>query len=73
MSDKKADLAGPGIGDYAELKEILPKNYSSILDIKETQQALFETKNYIERNLCKEYYHCHRRGGRLWEPGGRRR
>jgi aspartate--ammonia ligase len=54
MSDKKADLAGPGIGDYAELKGILPKNYNSVLDIKETQQALFETKNYIERHLCKE-------------------
>jgi hypothetical protein len=24
--DKKADLAGPGIGDYAELEKILPKD-----------------------------------------------
>ncbi|MBW1817665.1 MAG: aspartate--ammonia ligase [Deltaproteobacteria bacterium] len=54
MLDKKADLAGPGIGDYTELKEILPKNYASLLNIKETQQALFEIKNYIEKNLCKE-------------------
>ena len=35
--DKKADLAGPGIGDY-----------------KETQQAIFHVKRYIEDNLCKE-------------------
>ncbi|MDH3283875.1 MAG: hypothetical protein OEQ13_03980 [Acidobacteriota bacterium] len=24
MADKKADLAGPGIGDYGELQKILP-------------------------------------------------
>ncbi len=52
--DKVADLAGPGVGDYNELKEILPKDYESILDRKETQQALFAVKNYIEENLCKE-------------------
>ena len=28
---KKADLAGPGIGDYAELEKILPKDYNSLL------------------------------------------
>ncbi len=27
MADKKADLAGPGIGDYAELEKILPQDY----------------------------------------------
>ncbi len=25
--DKKADLAGPGIGDYKKLEKILPKDY----------------------------------------------
>ena len=54
MLDKKADLAGPGIGNYDELKKILPKDYSSILDRKDTQKALFAVKNYIEENLCKE-------------------
>jgi aspartate--ammonia ligase len=54
MNDKKADLAGPGIGDYNELKNVLPKNYNSLLDRKETQKALFDVKNYIEENLCKE-------------------
>ena len=54
MADKKADLAGPGIGDYNELEKVLPDNYSSLLTPKETQKALFEVKRYIEENLCKE-------------------
>jgi aspartate--ammonia ligase len=52
--DKKADLAGPGIGDYADLDKILPKDYRSLLPPKETQQAIFHVKRYIEDNLCKE-------------------
>lgn len=54
MTDKKADLAGPGIGDYDELEKILPENYSSLLNPKETQEAITALKNYIEENLCKE-------------------
>jgi aspartate--ammonia ligase len=54
MRDKKADLAGPGIGNYDELKKILPKDYTSLLAPKETQRAIFAVKNYIEENLCKE-------------------
>ncbi len=52
--DKKADLAGPGIGTYEELEKILPRNYSSILDANDTQKAIFASKNYIEENLCRE-------------------
>ena len=54
QASKKADLAGPGIGDYAELEKVLPEDYKSLLSPKETQQALFHTKRYIEDNLCKE-------------------
>jgi aspartate--ammonia ligase len=54
MADKKADLAGPGIGDYAELEKILPQNYSSLLSPKETQIATYALKDYIEQNLCKK-------------------
>jgi len=54
MADKKADLAGPGIGDYNELEKILPQDYDSLLTPKETMKALFAMKNYIEENLCKE-------------------
>ncbi len=54
MLDKEADLAGPGIGDYAELEKILPQDYSSLLTPKETQKAIYAVKNYIEENLCKE-------------------
>ncbi|MFH1719224.1 MAG: aspartate--ammonia ligase [Planctomycetota bacterium] len=52
--EKKADLAGPGIGDYAELEKILPQDYSSLLSPKETQLATYAVKDYIEENLCKE-------------------
>jgi aspartate--ammonia ligase len=54
VMEKKADLAGPGIGDYAELAEILPRDYHSLLDPKQTQRAIFAAKNYIEENLCKK-------------------
>ena len=54
MADKKADIAGPGIGDYDELEKILPEDYSSLLSPKETQKAVSAVKNYIEENLCKE-------------------
>jgi aspartate--ammonia ligase len=54
MADKKADLAGPGIGDYAELEKILPQDYSSLLTPKETQLATYAAKDYIEQNMCKE-------------------
>ncbi len=54
MADKKADLAGPGIGDYTELERVLPNDYSSLLTPKETQKALYDAKKYIEENLCKE-------------------
>ena len=54
MKDKRADLAGPGIGNYDELEKILPGNYTSLLTPKETQTALFAVKNYIEKSLCEE-------------------
>ncbi len=52
--DKRADLAGPGIGDYKELERILPADYRSLLDRRETQQAIYLVKRYIADNLCKE-------------------
>jgi aspartate--ammonia ligase len=54
MVAKRQDLAGPGIGDYNELEKILPADYDSLLNRKETQQAVFEVKNYIEEHLCEE-------------------
>jgi aspartate--ammonia ligase len=52
--DKKADLAGPGIGDYAELEKILPADYNSLLNRRETMTAVYAVKDYIEENLGKE-------------------
>ena len=54
MEAKKADLAGPGIGSYEELEKILPNDYHSLLNQKDTQIAIFAVKDYIEKNLCKE-------------------
>ncbi len=54
MLDKKADLAGPGIGNYEDLERILPQDYRSLLTAKETQKALTAVKNYIEDGLCRE-------------------
>jgi aspartate--ammonia ligase len=54
MLDKKADLAGPGIGDYAEVEKILPQDYESLLNPKETQQAITSVKRFIEDGLCDE-------------------
>ncbi len=54
QATKKADLAGPGIGDYAELEKILPHDYHPLLTPKETQRAIFHLRRYIEDNLCKE-------------------
>lgn len=54
VTENKADLAGPGVGDYAKLETILPKNYHSLLNPKETQQAIFAAKNYVEENLCRK-------------------
>ena len=51
---KEADLAGPGIGDYEQLAEILPRDYHSLLDPRDTQRAIFEVKRFIEAGLCRE-------------------
>jgi aspartate--ammonia ligase len=50
---KAADLAGPGIGDYAEIDRILPTEYRSLLTPRETQAAIYTAKRYIEEHLCR--------------------
>jgi aspartate--ammonia ligase len=54
MSDKAADLAGPGIGNYDDLAHILPSDYEPLLTPRRTMEALFAAKGYIEEQLCKE-------------------
>lgn len=51
---KEADLAGPGIGDYAELEGVLPDDYDPLLSPKETMRALYAAKRLIEDRLCEE-------------------
>ncbi len=54
MTTKTADLAGPGISTYKEVDSVLPTDYAPLLDRRQTQQALFMAKQYIEQELCKE-------------------
>ncbi len=54
MTDKRADLAGPGIGSYEELGRVLPHGYDSLLTPRDTQRAIFAVKRYLEENLCRE-------------------
>jgi aspartate--ammonia ligase len=51
---KQADLAGPGISTYPDVDKILPADYRSLLNPKETQLALHALKRYIEDHLAKE-------------------
>jgi aspartate--ammonia ligase len=51
---KRADLAGPGIGSYDELDRVLPDDYHSLLTARETQEAVFAVKRYVEDGLCRE-------------------
>jgi aspartate--ammonia ligase len=52
-TSKQADLAGPGIGTYEDVEKILPSDYQSLLDPKETQLALHALKRHIEDGLCR--------------------
>ncbi len=54
MGDKKADLAGPGIGTYEQVEQVLPNDYENLLTPKETQMAITTVKNAIEDGLCRE-------------------
>jgi len=54
MTDKRADLAGPGIGTYEEVERVLPADYAPALGRMDTQRAVFAAKRYIEENLCRE-------------------
>ncbi|MCB0579014.1 MAG: aspartate--ammonia ligase [Phaeodactylibacter sp.] len=54
IADKKADLAGPGIGTYEQVEKVLPKDYKSLLGRKDTQKAIMAVKRYIEDGLNEE-------------------
>lgn len=53
-ANKVDDLAGPGISTYEEVAKILPKDYAPLQKPLERMAAVFEAKNYIERQLCAE-------------------
>lgn len=53
MSDKKADLAGPGISTYEEVKKILPSDYKALQRPLPRMEALYMVKDYIEKGLAE--------------------
>ncbi len=54
MADKRADLAGPGIGDYGRLARELPDDYAALLPPLERMKAVFAIKQHLETHLCRE-------------------
>ena len=54
MTNKQADLAGPGVSTYEEVARALPAHYRPLLPSKERAKAIFRIKSFIEENLCSE-------------------
>ncbi len=54
MSDKTADLAGPGISTYPEVEKILPTDYTPLQSPLDRMRAVYEIKQYIEKHLGEE-------------------
>ena len=53
-ADKRADLAGPGIGSYDDLEAVLPRTTTRCSTPRETQTAIYAAKQFIEDGLCRE-------------------
>lgn len=53
-SDKKKDLAGPGVSTYEEVAQALPADYQPLLAPQPRMKALYRVKSFIEDNLCRE-------------------
>jgi aspartate--ammonia ligase len=53
MNQKQADLAGPGISTYEQVKKVLPDDYSALLPPLKRMEALYLVKEYIEKGLAE--------------------
>ena len=51
MSDKKADLAGPGIGNYDDLAKILPNGYEALLPFLQSKRSV---RRYSSQPVSRE-------------------
>jgi len=51
MADKKADLAGPGIGNYEDLEKILPDDYQALLTPKDDAGRLSGKKLHRRESM----------------------
>jgi aspartate--ammonia ligase len=54
MSEKTADLAGPGIGNYEQVARELPDGYQALLSPMDRMKAVYDLKQYIEEHLCRD-------------------
>jgi aspartate--ammonia ligase len=54
LASKRADLAGPGIGNYEDVEQVLPDDYHALLSPRDTQRAIYAVKAYIEEHLATE-------------------
>lgn len=52
-TEKRADLAGPGIGTYEEVASVLPDDYVPLVGPRETMEALYAAKRLIEDRLSE--------------------
>jgi hypothetical protein len=50
---KQADLAGPGIGNYTELEQVLPNDYRSLLDRRDTQKPFSRSNGISKTTFAK--------------------
>ena len=53
--DKQADLIGPGIGNYDDLKKELPDDYDALLPPMERMKAVFSVKGSVGYCYRKDY------------------
>ncbi len=53
MSDKKQDLAGPGISTYEEVSKLLPDDYEALLSPMDRMKAVYLIKEHIEKGLAE--------------------
>ncbi len=54
LAKKRADLAGPGVSTYEQVEQILPNDYVPLQSPLDRMRGVYEIKDYIEKNLCRE-------------------
>ena len=53
-AEKTDDLIGPGVGDYEQLLDELPRDYEPLISPREVQRGVAHIKAHVEAGLCRE-------------------